>query len=221
MLASKQAGRVVGMRITVGMLKGGASRTTTAVLLALALEQAGSRVLLVDADPANGTAFEWAEDAAGWPVGVEVVYWPISGLGRRVEAAAGGFDAVVIDTGNDAAALQAALSVSDQLVVPIAPTGTESTRLTPTLEAAAQVARTRPIELSLLLSRVRHTRSRTEVRTALAEALALRVLETEVPLLERFASAYGTVPADLSPFDQVAAELATLTPSASKQASTR
>lgn len=199
------------MKITVGMLKGGATRTTTSIYLALAeYEHSGGRVLVVDADPANGTAFEWVEDAqeAGeWPVAVEVAYWPVASLAKRVKAVEARYESVVIDTGNDAAAIRSGLEVTDHLVVPIAPTGTESTRLRPTLEAAAEVAQRRPIELSLLLTRVRRTRSKTESRTALEEHMRLRVLQAEVPLLERFAAAYGTRPVDLSPYDQVIDEL--------------
>lgn len=200
----------IRMRITVGMLKGGATRTTTSIYLALAeQERSGGRVLLVDADPANGTAFEWVEDAQAsgeWPAEVEVAYWPVSSLAKRVKASVD-FDSVVIDTGNDASAIRAGLEVTDHLVVPIAPTGTESTRLRPTLEAAAEVAQRKPIELSLLLTRVRRTRSKTESRAALEGHMGLRVLQAEVPLLERFAAAYGTRPADLSPYDHVIDEL--------------
>ena len=197
------------MRITVGILKGGASRTTTAVYLALAEHaRSGELVLLVDADPANGTAFEWAEDAreaGSWPEGVKVAYWPITSLAKRVQAE--GIASVVIDTGNDAAAIKAALEVTDHLVVPVAPTGTESTRLRPTLESAVDIARRKPIELSILLTRVRRTRSRLDVREALTGQLGLRVLEAEVPLLERFAAAYGTAPTDLWPYTDIINEL--------------
>ena len=113
----------------------------------------------------------------------------------------------MIDTGNDAAAIRSALEVTDHLVVPVAPTGTESTRLRPTLESAAEVAQRRPIQLSLLLTRVRRTKSRVESRAALQEHLGLRVLTTEIPMLERFAAAYGTVPDDLSPYTDVIEEL--------------
>lgn len=198
------------MQVTVGMLKGGASRTTTAVYLALAQWQRDQHpVLLVDADPANGTAFEWSEDAEGWPSGVSVAYWPLTSLARRVDAAraAGEAESVVVDTGNDAAALRAALEVTDHLLIPLAPSGTESTRLTPTLEVAAEVAQRRPLALSIVLTRTVHgTNSRREARAALT-GMGLDVLETEVPRLERFANAYGTTPTDLGPYAQVLDEL--------------
>lgn len=198
------------MKITVGMLKGGASRTTTAIFLALAEQRrSGGKVLLPDADPANGTAFEWAEDAGElWPDDVSVAYWPLAGLVKRVTAAVNdGYGSVVIDTGNDATAIQAGLEVTDHLLVPLAPTGTESARLTPTLTAAAQVAARKPVKLSVILTRVVHgTRSRVGARAAL-EDMGLHVLETEIPRLEAFANAYGTVPADLGAYAAALDEL--------------
>ena len=209
---SKQASKkIAGLKVTVGMLKGGASRTTTAVYLALAEHaRTAGTVLLVDADSKNGTAYEWAEDAQsqGWPEEITVVYWPVVSLARRVAAAAGKYDSIVIDTGNDPEALTAALEVTDHLVVPIAPTGTESTRLTPTLQVAAQVAQRRPIALSLLITRARAgTRSLHASRHALENELELRVLKAEVPLAERIAGAYGTVPSNLAPYTEVLDEL--------------
>lgn len=200
------------MKVTIGMLKGGASRTTTAVFLAIALNRLyGHRVLLVDADPQNGTAFEWSEDAKSasvWPDSVQCMYWPLANLTRRIETELShGYDSVVIDTGNDPAAIKAGLGATDRLLVPLAPSGTEATRLRPTLEAAAEVARNKEIELSVLLTRVvRGTRSRIDARDALEEE-GLHVLATEIPRLERFASAYGTVPADIEPYGVLATEM--------------
>jgi chromosome partitioning protein len=202
------------MRLAVGMLKGGASRTTTAIYLALAEARLGKSVLLVDADPANGSAFEWVEDArgsGGWPDSVGVAYWPIAGLSRHVQAAIekDGWESVICDTGNDSEALKAALMVSDQLLVALAPTGMESTRLEPTLRAAAEIGMHRPLELSVLLTRViANSKSKREAREVLeSDPFGLRVLKTEVPRLERIANAQGTAPADLNPYDAVLAEL--------------
>lgn len=198
------------MRITVGMLKGGASRTTTAVYLAHALwRRTAEPVLLADADPANGTTYEWSEDAPDWPEEISVAYWPLASLGRRLETALreGPAQSSVIDTGNDSLALRAALEVSEHLVVPLAPSGTESTRLTPTLQVAAEVAATRPLALSVLLTRTVHgTNSRRLARAGLEE-MGLHVLEAEIPRREQYAGAYGTTPTDLGPYRDALDEL--------------
>ena len=54
------------MRLTVGHLKGGTGKTTTAVHLALGLARSG-RTLLVDADPDQDGALAWSQEAADWP----------------------------------------------------------------------------------------------------------------------------------------------------------
>ncbi len=206
------------MKLTVGMLKGGSARTTSAVYLALAeYARTGKSVLLVDLDPGNGTAFEWCQDAGeSWPSKVEVAYWPVTGLQRQVEKMAqqGRADSIVIDTGNDSATLKAALAITDYLVIPLAPSGTESTRLTPTLEAAADIANKKHIELAILMNRIiPRTKSRREARLALEEMRLTpgreTVLTTEVPRLERIANAYGTVP-ELDPYDMVLEEISRL-----------
>ena len=203
------------MRITVGMLKGGASRTTSSVYLALALHnKTGEKVLLVDGDPANGTAYEWVEDAGErWPEGVGVESVPAPSLAKRVPGlvSKGGYEHLVIDTGNSAEAIVGGLMVTDQLLVPMAPSGTEAARFMATLQAAAQVAAGKRIDVSILLTRtVHHTRTRAnaiEALEAMSGQLGVQVLETEVPFRQRFAASYGSVPADVSPYDAVLIEL--------------
>ncbi|WP_156807540.1 ParA family protein [Acaricomes phytoseiuli] len=194
--------------MTVGGLKGGTGRSTTAVFLALSIHQAtGEPVLLVDADDKNGTAYEWSEDAGeSWPTGVSTLYWPSMNLAKRIKDLDPSGH-IVIDTGNNAAILRQALRVTGNLIIPLAPTGTESTRLTPTLEAAAEVTEDRPVTLSVLLSRtVPRTNSRTQARTALTEA-GITVLDTEIPRREMYSQAFGTVPNDLGAFPEALTEI--------------
>lgn len=55
------------MKITIGNIKGGVGKTTSAVYLALGLSRSG-RTLLVDADPEQASAFGWWEAAGeSWP----------------------------------------------------------------------------------------------------------------------------------------------------------
>lgn len=197
------------LRMTVGNLKGGVGRSTTAIFLALALaRRTGQRVLVVDADGANGTAYEWSETAGeSWPAGINVVYWPSQMLAKRVQES--GHDGhIIIDTApHDASVLRQALMVSDHLIVPIAATPSEAARLRPTLEAAAEVGINRAIELSILFTRTKqNTLSLRDARAALVD-LGLRVLDGDVPNRLMYSQAYGTVPDDLGVYTAVLDEI--------------
>lgn len=208
------------LRMTIGNLKGGTGRSTSAVYLALALalRDPSRRVVLVDADSANPTAWDWSEDAGDdWPPQLAVMRWPSQHLARRVRDDVPSDAHLIIDTGpHDAAVLRQALNVTDVLLVPLAPTANEVTRLTPTLEAAAEVAQLRPIALALLLNRVvANTRSRVGVREA-ATAEGLHVLTTEIHRREAIAQALGTVPANLDDYPAALTELVALMPTESR-----
>jgi chromosome partitioning protein len=197
------------LRIAIGNLKGGVGRSTTAILLALArARRTGQRVLVVDADGANGTAYEWSEMAGeDWPAAINVVYWPSMTLAKRIQES--GHDGhIIIDTGpHDAAVLRQALMVSDHLVMPIAATPSEAARLHPTLSAAAEVGINRPIELSILFTRTKpNTRSLREARAAVVD-MGLRVLDNDVPFVLLYSQAYGTVPTDLGVYPAVLDEI--------------
>jgi chromosome partitioning protein len=182
-----------GARIAVANLKGGTGKTTTtAVHLACGLAEAG-RTLLIDADPQR-SALGRSERAGGFRAAV--VGLPVRDLHRRVEELARGFAHVVIDTSpGEHAIVRAALLAVDQLVVPLAPTPIDLDRLAVTVDLAAEVDALRPLELRLLLTRVRRgPRSAREVRAAL-EDLGVPVLENEIPPLEAVGLAFGVAPA--------------------------
>lgn len=208
-VSSNQPADTSPVRLTIGNLKGGTGKSTTAVLLALGLARDGQRVLLVDADPGNATTYSWSEMAGeGWPSNITVVRWPSTQLAKRVRDAEGTYHHLVIDTGpTDAAILRQALHLSDIFVMPLAPTVSELARLTSTLEAAAEVGGVRDLELAILLNRtVPNTNSRVGVRQEL-EGRGLPVLVAEVGRREMIANAMGSVPADLGPYEAVLAEL--------------
>jgi chromosome partitioning protein len=191
------------------------AKTTSAVYLACGLTREGARVLLVDADPQAASALDWSSCAEDWPASVVVVPWsdPRS-LARQVEAVAGDYDAVVIDTGGESdALLAAALMVTDHLVVPVTPSAVELRRLPATFDVAARVDAVSPVLASVLLTKVRPgTRSGGrgdqlgEARTLLGE-LDLPVMDAEVRLREVYPAAFGSVPRDLGEYAGVLAEL--------------
>lgn len=207
-LAAILAARTGPVRMTVGYLKGGTGKSTTAVLLALALHRAtGEPVLLVDADRVNEMTTEWASMADDWPEGVTVVRWPDVDLAGKITEAGHDAGHVVIDTGPSSAdILMAALTTTDYLVVPISATGAEATPLQPTLSAAATIGRIKPIELNFVYTRIKpNTRVLREAKAVLSEKF--KVLDTDVPFILLYQSAFGTVPDDLGVYPQVLAEI--------------
>lgn len=213
MMADKKTPLDTPLRLTVGNLKGGVARSTSSIMLALALVQrTGQRVLLVDADLANGTSFEWSEYAGEvWPSEVNVVYLPSQMLAKRVrEMWPDGH--LIIDTGNDSTTLRQALMVTDQLLMPIGATPSEATRLTPTLQAAAEVASIKPIELSILFTRTKpNTISFREAWEQLkqmeGDVEGLHVLDVNVPFQLLYSQAFGTAPTNLGVYPEVLEEI--------------
>jgi len=196
------------MRLTVGALKGGVGKTMSSVHLSLGLAQTG-RTLLVDADPQASSALDWSTVAGeAWPATVTVIPWSGPDLARRIKGIADDYDHVVIDTGgeNDAI-LSEALLVTDELLVPVAPSLIELRRLPATFELAGKVDVISPVTARVMLTKVRaKTRSAADARTLLEE-LGLPVMAAEVSLWESYAQAFGTVPRDLGEYSKVLDEL--------------
>lgn len=112
------------MTITVGGIKGGTGKTTIAVNLGIALALASKDVLLVDADD-QGTATDFAalRNQQGEAL---ASYTSIQLAGKAVREQVlklkDKFNFIIIDTGGrDTTSQRAALSVSDILLIPLAP----------------------------------------------------------------------------------------------------
>ena len=99
--------------------KGGAGKTTTAVLVACELADQGHSVVILDADP-NQPITDWASKPISPPAGVEVV----SGIDQNnildaLEEAAARADWVVIDVeGSANLAANYAIAGSDAVIIP-------------------------------------------------------------------------------------------------------
>lgn len=194
------------MRITVGNLKGGVAKTTTSVHLAAGLARMG-RTLLVDADPQAASALDWST-VAGETFPATVIPWAGPDLARRIRDVSGDFVHIVVDTGGESdEILGQALMVTDELLVPVAPSLIELRRLPATFQLAAKVDAISPITARVLLCKVRTgTRSATEARELL-ESLDLPVMAAYIGLREQYSAAFGTAPADLGEYADVLAEL--------------
>jgi chromosome partitioning protein len=196
------------MKLTVGNLKGGVGKTMTGVHLAIGLAKTG-RTLLVDADPQASSALDWSTVAGDtWPDAITVIPWHGTDLARRVKTVAADYDHLVIDTGgeNDVL-LSEALLVTDELLVPVAPSLIELRRLPATFALAAKVDVISAVSARVMLTKIRSgTRSAIDARNLLEE-MGLPVMAAQVSLWEAYAQAFGSVPTDLGEYDQVLAEL--------------
>jgi chromosome partitioning protein len=181
-------------------LKGGASKTTTAVHLAALLAERG-RTLLVDADPQESLT-EWSMLAGdGFPV---TVGRATPDIHRRIEAMAEGYEHLIIDTPPERNEItqSAAMAVSARrgrrrriVLITVAPSPIELNRLRGTLEMLAKtVYPGEEPDVRVLLVRTRaRTRSRTNARTLL-DRYGIGLLESEVPHRESYIAAFGTTP---------------------------
>lgn len=112
------------MIITIGSLKGGVGKSTTAVNTAVELVRQGRRVMLVDADPNTTTSVTWAGDREEHSPGLA----PVAGVQKRgnlrntlldMDLA---YDVVVVDVGGyDSQEMRTAATAAHLLVVPMTP----------------------------------------------------------------------------------------------------
>ncbi len=183
------------IRICVGNLKGGAGKTTTAVLLVLALllllrqhlrpGAPSPRLLLVDADPEQPQATEWARQAGDrWPDAVTVLHVPgrdlAAALDRHLRTLAPEpgrsqpYDAIVLDVGpkNPDLLFQAIGQTTPRrrddgpgrLIIPTRPTAGDLRELPKVLGIAAEVDRAQPGWSAGIVAQVLLTQVRTSPR---------------------------------------------------------
>lgn len=179
--------------IAVVGLKGGTGKSTTTIGLAEAAAAAGHAALVVDLDP-QGSALGWAEEAAeaGTPLASTVIALPVKEL-RRIDSL--GCDVAVLDTPPAGPRIiDAAIAAADQVVVPVAPTVLDVSRLWPVLDVADELG----VPATVVLTRVRKgTRSVAEAIEAITEGGG-RIAATQMPLREAWAQAHGgPLPAEM------------------------
>jgi len=204
--------------ISVGNVKGGVGKSTTAVQLALHAAAIGQRTLLIDADPGR-SALSWSARATGWPALVKVIAYRDADLPRRIAGLARGFDLVILDLPHDPEGgaqaglmLTAGMAAADLFLVPTSPSGADLDRLSD-IDAAVRreqarrvVARQDELVWKVFLNRVDLRR-----RAWAAEAaedmggfgLPLLAPTTWVPDRARVEDAFGT-PAVLLEFSALA-----------------
>jgi chromosome partitioning protein len=123
--------------------KGGTGKTTLAVSLAVAAQEAGERVLALDLDP-QGSLAAWGKMRKSDGPHVEKV--PASKLASLAETLKGlgsqGFSLVILDTaGADNPTTHVAMMAANLCLVPLRPTRLDALAVTPTVQAVARLQR--------------------------------------------------------------------------------
>ena len=201
------------MRLGLVSSKGGTGKTTSAVSIAMGLHRLG-RTLAVDCDP-QGSLMSWSEAAAeqGNSLPFTVVSMATRDVHVRLADLGADYQHVIIDTPpGDLGIIRSAILASGIVLVPVSPTGLDLNRINPTFEVLAEIGVSHPVEVGVLLTKVRRgTRSARAAREILAEH-GYPAMKTEIPLAEHFAGAFGTVPAVVGQYWELLAELQQLNP---------
>ncbi|ACP25904.1 putative chromosome partitioning protein A [Sinorhizobium fredii NGR234] len=175
--------------ITLANAKGGAGKTTAALILATELARQGNRVVILDADPQRWIT-SWSE-VSGHVANIEVIsHVTPASLPCHVRELKGEADFIVIDlAGAKDAIVALALGLSDQVLIPVQGCAMDARGAVQILELIRQIeqkARMR-INHSVVLTRVNSlvtTRALQAIKALLASR-GVSVLDT--PIIERAA----------------------------------
>lgn len=111
------------MIIVVGNHKGGTSKSTLAVNLAVEYQHKGRKVIILETDPTVSTASQWAADRENTTREPITTVRKTGRLGSTIDDLAAAYDIVIIDTaGKDSTELRSAAHRADLLLVPTSTT---------------------------------------------------------------------------------------------------
>lgn len=199
--------------LVIAILKGGARKTTSAMMLAFELSRRGIEVLVVDADPKTQGVTDWATQiyASGEEMPCHVVQWaPSLGLlvpfilkSQRETGAA----VVLVDVGGEMPEVLAqAVAIADRVISPIGAERGELGRVPAT--AAVVDAAGVPMQMLLTKVPVPGQGAAREARELLVSQLRREVLATETPRnIALYADVWGTIPESTGAYAALADEL--------------
>jgi chromosome partitioning protein len=177
------------LTISVALLKGGVSKTTTAVALAEAAALGGP-TLLVDTDPQGG-AIRWAAlaEQAGRPLRASVIGLPGTDVPRRLPSLSRDYIVAVVDAPPPGALATArsAIEAADRIVMPVPPQLADLDRVPPTAAIAAEHG----IPARAVLTQVRAGLAERDAAAAAIRSWGVGIYESELPLTVWVQRAYG------------------------------
>jgi len=134
------------MRIAVVTQKGGAGKTTLATNLAVALADAGGKVLLIDADRQR-TALDWfaVRSEGSYNGKVTVVGIDNDTIHKQIESLATGYDHVVVDGPPRAEKIdRSAIMAADFVLLPVQPSSADVWAAETTIKVVEEARTFRP-----------------------------------------------------------------------------
>ncbi|MEU8023711.1 AAA family ATPase [Micromonospora haikouensis] len=137
------------LAITIGGLKGGIGKTTSAVFLAAALAADGP-TLAIDADPQSQSLYDWTQVAIGRgdPLPYDVIPWATNDLATKVRGLRDRYKHLIIDVGGETSAMfRQATCVAPELLIPCRPHPIELRRIPATLASAQEVQQLTGVEV--------------------------------------------------------------------------
>lgn len=173
--------------IAVGGQKGGAGKSTVVLSLAVALAEAGTRVILIDAD-SQGTLSTWYQSyKEGAPAGFaqmtlqRVGEADVRTLLEKLRAQDGEGGLVLVDLdGRNSAAQRAAMTVVDLFLIPVRPGAADVWALGDMIELVAQAAQLNPrLTSRIVLNAMDRTQFARDVRASLRD-VPIDVLNAEL-----------------------------------------
>lgn len=214
------------MLLTVGGLKGGLGKSTTAWFLGTGLAATG-RTLLVDADPASQSLYGWylraVDNKELMPFDLQP--WSTPDLARKLRGMLDRYDHILIDSGGETSRLfNLACQVTGELLIPVGPYTAELERLPATFAAAIEAEQEagEPVTPRILLVKVDGRTNNGRDARAYLDGLGLPVMAATVRFsVPDYARTPGHVPTDLGDYAAVLAELLATEPAraASSEAS--
>lgn len=190
------------MIIGIANVKGGVAKTTSAIYLATIFANKGYDTVVVDLDR-QGSASEWADRAedAGTPLPFPVEVSNAARIKRFIKGY-GKKTIIILDTPpGDPATVDAAIGLSDFVVVPTRSYGIEVSRVWNTLPSLAGIPH------AVLVTSARLGTRSLELFLAILDEEETPRFRTVIPLRESVPDTWGEVPTQFEGYESVATEI--------------
>ncbi|MGQ1480494.1 ParA family partition ATPase (plasmid) [Acinetobacter baumannii] len=174
--------------------KGGVSKTTTCINLAMGLSLRGYDVLLVDGDP-QASSLDWAtvREESEIDLGFSVMGVPKTNLAKEISKIKSKFDFIIIDSaGRQSELTRLAIVACDVAIIPNTTSPLDAWATKETLKSIDEIQGYRDFSTYFLLSGVNpQTKVFTEVKEWLGESYDVPMLDSKIASRTAFSRSIG------------------------------